>query len=87
MSHPVHYRITAADPAALTWDQVMNVLRYTGKWIRWPYALILVALGGMTSLPKERWWREAHLSPPFETAVLASQHWLPPEVSKRIRFR
>ena len=49
--------------------------------------LILVAMGGMTSLPKEMWWREAHFSPPFETAVLASLHWLPPEVSKRIRFR
>lgn len=39
--------ITQADPAALSWDQVMNVVRYSGKWIRWPYALILVALGGM----------------------------------------
>ena len=39
--------ITQADPAALTWDQVMNVVRYSGKWVRWPYALILVALGGM----------------------------------------
>ena len=39
--------ITQADPATLTWDQVMNVVRYSGKWVRWPYALILVALGGM----------------------------------------
>ena len=39
--------ITQADPAALSWDQVMNVVRYSGKWVRWPYALILVALGGM----------------------------------------
>lgn len=40
-------RITRADPAALTWDQVMNVLRYSGKWLRWPYALVLAALGLM----------------------------------------
>ena len=38
-------RITRADPAALGWDQVMAVLRYSGKWIRWPYALALAALG------------------------------------------
>ena len=38
-------RIAEADPAALTWDQVMNVVRYSGKWIRWPYALVLAALG------------------------------------------
>ena len=49
--------------------------------------LVLVALGGMTSLPKERWWNEAYFSPPLETAVLAGLPWLPPEVSKRIRFR
>ena len=35
-------RIAEADPAALTWDQVMNVVRYSGKWIRWPYALSLI---------------------------------------------
>lgn len=39
--------IEQADPAALSWEQVMKVARYSGKWIRWPYALILVALGGM----------------------------------------
>ena len=39
--------ITQADPAELSWEQVMNVVRYSGKWVRWPYALILVALGGM----------------------------------------
>ena len=49
--------------------------------------LVLIALGGMTALPKEKWWREAHFAPPLETAVLASLPWLPPEMSKRIRFR
>ncbi|MQY50467.1 CvpA family protein [Rhodocyclus tenuis] len=47
----------------------------------------LVAVGGMTSLPKERWWSEAVLSPPLETAVLAARPWLPQEAAKRIRFR
>lgn len=49
--------------------------------------LVLVAVGGMTSAPKEKWWSEARFSAPLETAVLAGKPWLPPEVAKRIRFR
>ena len=49
--------------------------------------LALVAAGGMTEAPKEKWWSEAQLAAPLETAVLASKPWLPPEVAKRIRFR
>ena len=49
--------------------------------------LIAVAVGGMTSAPKEHWWRAAVLSEPLETAVLASRPWLPPEAAKRIHFR
>ena len=49
--------------------------------------LILVAVGGMTMVVKEKWWTDAYFSAPLETAVLASKPWLPPEVSKRIRFR
>lgn len=48
--------------------------------------LVLVAVGGMTSVVKEAWWRGAYFSPPLETAVLASKPWLPAEVAKRIRF-
>jgi membrane protein required for colicin V production len=49
--------------------------------------LVLVTIGGMLSLSKEKWWRGAYLSAPLETAVLACRPWLPPEVAKRIRFR
>lgn len=49
-------------------------------------AMLLVAAGGMTSAPKQKWWREATLSAPLETAVLVAAPWLPPELSKRIRF-
>jgi membrane protein required for colicin V production len=48
--------------------------------------LILVTVGGMTSLPKEKWWSEAYFAAPLETAVLASKLWLPTDVAKRIRF-
>ena len=48
---------------------------------------LLVAIGGMLSLAKEKWWSEAYFSAPLETAVLASKPWLPPDIAKRIRFR
>jgi membrane protein required for colicin V production len=50
-------------------------------------ALALVTVGGMTSLPKEKWWSDAYFAAPLETAVIAGKPWLPPEVSKRIRFK
>lgn len=49
--------------------------------------LFLVAVAGMTMVPKEKWWVEAYFSAPLETAVMASEPWLPLEVAKRIRFR
>ena len=60
-------------------------------WPRWvkPFwiVLLLVALAGMTMVPKETWWGDAMLSAPLETAVLAVKPWMPQEVAKRIRFR
>lgn len=49
--------------------------------------LAVVLVGGMTSLPKEPWWRDATFSPPLETAVIAAKPWLPAELAKRIRYR
>ena len=37
--------IDKLDPAALTWEQMEGVLRYSGKWIRWPWLVILIMLG------------------------------------------
>jgi membrane protein required for colicin V production len=48
--------------------------------------MVLVGLGGMTTAPKQTWWREATLSPPLETAVLVARQWLPDDLAKRIRF-
>ncbi len=66
-------------------DRVLGVVFGVARGLL--IVLILVAIGGMTSLPKEIWWRNAILSQPLETAVLASKPWLPPEAAKRIRFR
>ncbi len=49
-------------------------------------ALVLVALGGMTSAPQQSWWRQATLSPALEIAVLALRPWLPDDLAKRIKF-
>ncbi|MDD5298503.1 MAG: CvpA family protein [Rhodocyclaceae bacterium] len=49
--------------------------------------VVLVMLGGLTSLPREPWWSEANLSPPLETAVLAVKPHLPQALAKKIRFK
>jgi membrane protein required for colicin V production len=46
-----------------------------------------VLIGGMTTLPKSQWWRDAWLAPPCETVVIAVKPWLPAEVAKRIQYR
>jgi membrane protein required for colicin V production len=49
--------------------------------------VVAVLVAGMTPLPTMEWWREATLSPPLETAVLAAKPWLPADAAKRIRYR
>ena len=66
-------------------DRLLGIVFGTARGML--IVLALVAVGGMTSLPKEKWWNEAYFSAPLETAVLAGKPWLPPDVSKRIRFR
>lgn len=66
-------------------DRLLGVLFGLARGLAIVLALVIV--GGMTSLPKENWWSGACFSAPLETAVLAGRPWLPPEVSKRIRFR
>jgi membrane protein required for colicin V production len=46
-----------------------------------------VMLAGTTSLPQEPYWREAVLSGPVETAVLAARPALPKDLAQRIRYR
>ena len=46
-----------------------------------------VMLAGLTGLPKEPFWREAALSGPVETAVLAAKPLLPKDLAQRIRYR
>jgi membrane protein required for colicin V production len=46
-----------------------------------------VMFAGLTGLPKEPFWREAALSGPVETAVLAAKPALPKDLAQRIRYR
>jgi membrane protein required for colicin V production len=52
-------------------------------------AIVFVAVmfAGLTSVPKEPFWREAMLSGPIETAVLAARPALPKDLAQRIRYR
>ncbi len=49
-------------------------------------ALVVVMLAGLTMLPQDPIWKQAVLSGPLETAVVAVKPLLPPELAKRIRF-
>ncbi|MDO6385145.1 MULTISPECIES: CvpA family protein [unclassified Uliginosibacterium] len=49
-------------------------------------ALLLVAAAGMSSLPKEQWWRGSTFAPPLEVAVLAVKPWLPRDLADRIKY-
>ena len=49
--------------------------------------LALVLAGGLTSLPREPWWRDAVTAPPLETAVVAAKPYMPPALANRIRYR
>jgi membrane protein required for colicin V production len=48
---------------------------------------VAVMLAGLTSLPRALFWREAALSGPIETAVLAARPALPNDLAQRIRYR
>jgi len=49
-------------------------------------SLIVVLGAGLTSLPREPFWREATLSGPLETAVVALKPYLPAPLAARVRY-
>ncbi len=48
--------------------------------------LLLVAIGGMTHLPEEPWWRQARLTPLTEQGVNYIKPWLPNDLAKHIAY-
>lgn len=50
-------------------------------------AVIVVALAGLSALPREQWWRGSVFAPPLETVVIAFKPWLPKDLAARIKYR
>jgi membrane protein required for colicin V production len=50
------------------------------------FVLVAVMLAGLTALPREAFWRQAALSGPLETAVVAAKPLLPRELAQRVKF-
>lgn len=48
--------------------------------------LLLAALGGMTKLPEESWWRQARFAPLVEQGVAYIKPWLPDDLAKHIAY-
>ncbi len=48
--------------------------------------LLLVAIGGMTKMPEEPWWRQARLAPLAEQGVTYIKPWLPDDLAKHIAY-
>jgi membrane protein required for colicin V production len=66
-------------------DRTLGALFGLGRGLL--VAWLGVLLAGLTSLPQQSWWRAAALTPPLETAVVASKPWLPKILAERLRYR
>lgn len=49
--------------------------------------LVAVVIAGLTPIPREAFWKEAVLSGPFETAVIALRPYLPAGLGERVTYR
>jgi len=49
-------------------------------------ALVIVLVAGLTSLPRQPFWRNAMFSAPLEAVAQMVKPWLPEDFSKRINY-
>lgn len=49
--------------------------------------ILAILMGGLTPLPKDSWWRESQLIPPFEFSVIWLKDHIPSGMAKYIHFR
>lgn len=47
---------------------------------------LAVLVAGMTTVPREPFWRQAALTAPLETAVIAAKPYLPRAVAERVKY-
>ncbi len=48
--------------------------------------MVLVLLAGLTSVPRQRYWRNAMFSAPLEALAMNLKPWLPEGLSRRINY-
>ncbi len=49
--------------------------------------IIIVILAGLTSFPREDWWRESRLAPALESLALRALEFAPVEVARQFSYR
>ncbi|HYD33415.1 MAG TPA: CvpA family protein [Methylophilaceae bacterium] len=49
-------------------------------------ALVLVLIGGLTSLPQDTRWRNAMFSAPLEAIVMSVLKWFPADIAKHVKY-
>lgn len=48
--------------------------------------MVLVMLAGLTTLPRQHFWREAMFSSPLEALTMKAKAWLPAEFAKKLSY-
>lgn len=48
--------------------------------------LVLVLLGGLTSLPRQHFWRDAMFSSPLEELTMQAKTWLPDDFARQLNY-
>ena len=67
------------------WDRMLGAAFGLARGV--VIVVVFVLLGGLTPLPKEPFWREATMSGPLETVVIALRPYLPEGLGERIKYR
>lgn len=49
--------------------------------------VIIVTMAGLTSFPREDWWRESRLAPSLESLALRALEFVPVEVARQFSYR
>lgn len=49
-------------------------------------AIVLVLIGGLTSLPQDPRWRNAMFSAPLEAVVMNMLMWFPADIAKHVKY-
>lgn len=65
-------------------DRMLGALFGLGRGVL--VVMVIVLLAGLTTLPRETFWRDAMFSAPFEALVIHALPWLPDGIAKHINY-